>query len=95
MATGTVKWFNRTKGYGFIEPEDGSKDAFVHISAVQSAGMETLDEGQKISYELVEGANGKSSAENLVDQGSGGGAPAEEAPAEAPADDAGNSEDAG
>ena len=70
MPTGTVKWFNRAKGYGFIEPEDGSKDAFVHISAVQSAGMETLDEGQKIQYELVEGANGKQSAENLVDSDS-------------------------
>ena len=94
MATGTVKWFNRAKGYGFIEPEDGSKDAFVHISAVQNAGMETLDEGQKIQYDLVEGANGKSSAENIVDQGSGGDAPAA-APAEAPADDAGDGDDAG
>ena len=92
MATGTVKWFNRAKGYGFIEPEDGSKDAFVHISAVQNAGMETLDEGQKIQYDLVEGANGKSSAENIVDQGSGGDAPAA-APAEAPADDAGDGEE--
>jgi len=91
MATGTVKWFNRAKGYGFVEPEDGSKDAFVHISAVQNAGMETLDEGQKISYDLVEGDNGKSSAENIVDQGSSDDAPA---PAEAPADDAGDSGDA-
>ena len=93
MATGTVKWFNRAKGYGFIEPEDGSKDAFVHISAVQNAGMETLDEGQKVQYELVEGANGKTSAENLVDMGSGGGAPAdagEAAPAEDSGDDAGD-----
>jgi len=56
MPTGTVKWFNRSKGYGFIEPEDGSKDAFVHISAVQHAGMESLLEGQKVQYELVEGA---------------------------------------
>ncbi|MCH7550771.1 MAG: cold-shock protein, partial [Proteobacteria bacterium] len=92
MPTGTVKWFNRSKGYGFIEPEDGSKDAFVHISAVQHAGMESLLEGQKVQYELVEGANGKTSAENLVDMG-GGDAPAE-APAaaaeEAPADDAGD-----
>ncbi len=88
MATGTVKWFNRAKGYGFIEPEDGSKDAFVHISAVQDAGMETLDEGQKIQFELVEGANGRQSAENLVDPDSGGGAPAEaEAPAEEPAEE--------
>jgi len=78
MPTGTVKWFNRAKGYGFIEPEDGEKDAFVHISAVQNAGLETLDEGQKVQYELVEGANGKSSAENIVDLG-GGGAPADDA----------------
>ncbi|MCH2326104.1 MAG: cold-shock protein, partial [Rhodospirillales bacterium] len=82
MPTGTVKWFNRSKGYGFIEPEDGSKDAFVHISAVQHAGMESLLEGQKVQYELVEGANGKTSAENLVDMGGGGDAPAE-APAAA------------
>lgn len=65
MATGTVKWFNPTKGYGFIEPEDGGKDAFVHISAVERAGMSTLREGQKVSYELVPGRNGKQSAENL------------------------------
>ena len=86
MATGTVKWFNRAKGYGFIEPEDGSKDAFVHISAVQKAGMESLDEGQKVEYELVEGANGKTSAENIGDLGSGGGAPAEEAAPEVTAE---------
>ena len=92
MATGTVKWFNRPKGYGFIEPEDGSKDAFVHISAVQNAGMESLDEGQKVQYELVEGANGKTSAENLVDLGSGGGAPAD-AGDPAPADDGGDEGD--
>jgi CspA family cold shock protein len=65
MPTGTVKWFNPTKGFGFIEPEDGSKDAFVHISAVERAGLRTLNEGQKVSYELQEGQNGKSSAENL------------------------------
>ena len=65
MATGTVKWFNPAKGFGFIEPEDGSKDAFVHISAVERAGMGTLNEGQKVSYELVPGQNGKSAAENL------------------------------
>jgi len=65
MATGTVKWFNRAKGYGFIEPEDGGKDAFVHISAVQSAGLPGLREGQKVEYELVEGQNGRMSAENL------------------------------
>jgi len=65
MTIGTVKFFNTTKGYGFIEPEDGSKDAFVHISAVERAGMSTLSEGQKVSYELQPGQNGKSSAENL------------------------------
>jgi|TARA_B110000438_G_C15492477_1_gene512066 CspA family cold shock protein len=69
MPTGTVKWFNRAKGYGFIEPENGENDAFVHISAVQNAGLDTLDEGQKVQYELVEGANGKTSAESIVDLG--------------------------
>ena len=66
MTVGTVKWFNPTKGFGFIEPEDGSKDAFVHISAVQSAGLKTLREGQKIEFELVPGHKGRSSAEKLV-----------------------------
>ena len=65
MTVGTVKWFNPAKGYGFIEPNDGSKDAFVHISAVEQAGLTTLNEGQKIEYEVVPGQNGKSSAENL------------------------------
>ena len=65
MPTGTVKWFNPAKGYGFIQPEDGSKDAFVHISAVERAGLPGLREGQKVSYELQTGQNGKSSAENL------------------------------
>ena len=65
MATGTVKWFNSTKGYGFIEPADGSKDVFVHISAVERAGLPGLTEGQKINYEVVPGRDGKSSAENL------------------------------
>ncbi len=65
MPTGTVKWFNPTKGFGFIEPEDGGNDAFVHISAVERAGLSTLNEGQKVSYELQPGRNGKSSAENL------------------------------
>lgn len=65
MATGTVKWFNPTKGFGFIQPDDGSKDAFVHISAVERAGLGTLNEGQKVTYELTEGRNGKYSAENL------------------------------
>ncbi|MCZ6603543.1 MAG: cold-shock protein [Alphaproteobacteria bacterium] len=66
MTTGSVKWFNPTKGFGFIEPEDGSQDAFVHISAVEQAGLSTLQEGQKVQYELVPGRNGKSAAENLV-----------------------------
>lgn len=65
MATGTVKWFNATKGYGFIEPSDGAKDVFVHITAVQSAGLNDLAEGQKVSYDVVPGRNGKSSADNL------------------------------
>ncbi|MBL94641.1 MAG: Cold shock protein CspA [Alphaproteobacteria bacterium MarineAlpha3_Bin5] len=65
MPTGTVKWFNPAKGYGFIEPEDGSKDAFVHISAVEKAGLGSLNEGQKVSYEMEVGENGKSSAENI------------------------------
>ncbi len=65
MLKGTVKWFNNQKGYGFIEPEDGSNDAFVHISAVEKAGLSTLNEGQKIEFELVEGRNGKFAAENL------------------------------
>ena len=66
MPTGTVKWFNSVKGYGFIEPNDGSGDAFVHISAVEQAGLSGLREGQKVEYEVVPGRNGKSSAENLV-----------------------------
>tara|TARA_B100001540_G_C15646265_1_gene568995 strand:- start:249 stop:458 length:210 start_codon:yes stop_codon:yes gene_type:complete len=66
MPTGSVKWFNPTKGYGFIEPSEGGSDAFVHISAVERAGMSTLREGQKVEYELVTGQNGKTSAENLV-----------------------------
>ena len=65
MTTGTVKFFNPIKGFGFIEPEDGSKDAFVHISAVERAGLTSLSEGQKVSYELQPGQNVKSSAENL------------------------------
>ena len=65
MAIGTIKWLNPAKGLGFIEPEDGSKDAFVHISAVERAGLSTLAEGQKVSYELQPGQNGKSSAEIL------------------------------
>ncbi len=65
MATGTVKWFNASKGFGFIQPDDGSKDVFVHISAVQGAGLSTLNEGQKVQFELVKGKDGKTSAGNL------------------------------
>jgi CspA family cold shock protein len=65
MATGTVKWFNATKGFGFITPNDGSKDVFVHVSAVQAAGLSTLKDGQKVQYELVKGKDGKTSAGNL------------------------------
>jgi CspA family cold shock protein len=65
MQKGTVKWFNPTKGYGFITPAGGDKDVFVHISAVERAGLSTLNEGQTVEYELVDGRNGKSSAENL------------------------------
>ena len=66
MTIGTVKWFNATKGFGFISPEDGSKDAFVHISAVQQAGLPGLSEGQRVQFELQTGQNGKTSAENLT-----------------------------
>ena len=64
MPKGKVKWFNKTKGYGFIEPEEGDKDIFVHISAVKNSGMEDLEEGQDLEFEIVEN-NGKTSAENL------------------------------
>lgn len=64
MAVGTVKWFNPTKGYGFVQPESGGPDVFVHISAVEAAGMGSLNEGQKVSYELIT-SKGKTSAGNL------------------------------
>ena len=64
MPKGTVKWFNATKGYGFIEPEEGDKDVFVHITVVKSAGMNDLEEGQEVEFEVVEN-DGKASAENL------------------------------
>jgi len=65
MPTGTVKWFNSTKGYGFITPEGGSRDVFVHITAVERAGLHSLNEGQRVQYDVVPGKDGKSSAENL------------------------------
>ena len=65
MATGTVKWFNAQKGYGFIQPEDGSRDVFVHITAVERSGMGNLHEGQRVSFELERGNQGKTSAVNL------------------------------
>lgn len=65
MAIGTVKWFNASKGFGFIGPDDGSKDVFVHVSALEQAGLATLQEGQKVQYELVKGKDGKTSAGNL------------------------------
>lgn len=66
MINGTVKFFNSTKGFGFIQPDDGSKDAFVHISAVERSGLSSLNEGQKVSYELEKGRDGKVSATNLT-----------------------------
>jgi CspA family cold shock protein len=65
MTIGNVKWFNSQKGYGFIQPEDGSRDVFVHISAVERAGMSDLHEGQRLSFELETGRNGKPAAVNL------------------------------
>jgi CspA family cold shock protein len=65
MSVGTVKWFNAQKGYGFIQPDDGTKDVFVHISAVERAGMNDLREGQKLSFEVERGQQGKVSAVNL------------------------------
>jgi len=65
MATGVVKWFNATKGFGFITPDDGGQDAFVHISAVERSGMSGLAEGQKVSFDLQKGRTGKTEATNL------------------------------
>ena len=73
MATGTVKWFNAQKGYGFIQPETPGADVFVHISAVERAGMDNLREGQKLSYELEQGQRGRVSAVNLRPVGGEGG----------------------
>ena len=65
MATGTVKWFNATKGYGFIQPEDGGKDVFLHVSAVERAGLQPPQEGQKLEFELESGRDGRTSAGNI------------------------------
>ena len=66
MPTGTVKWFNPAKGFGFIKPEDGSKDVFVHMNAVLSAGLDTLNEGQRVDFDIEPGKDGKTAAANLV-----------------------------
>ena len=65
MATGTVKWFNPTKGYGFIQPDEGGPDAFVHITALEASGIDALNEGAKVEFELEVGRNGKQAAANL------------------------------
>jgi CspA family cold shock protein len=65
MPSGTVKWFNPTKGFGFIQPDDHSKDVFVHATAVQRAGLRTLNEGQRVKYELITGRDGRTSADKL------------------------------
>jgi CspA family cold shock protein len=69
MTKGTVKWFNPTKGYGFIAPETGGKDVFVHISAVQKAGLRTLNEGQRVSFDVEQQQNGRAAAINLASSG--------------------------
>ena len=90
MPTGTVKFFNENKGYGFIQPDGGGQDAFVHITAVERAGMRTLRENQRVSYDLQEDNRGKMKAENLRDASDA----AAEA-TEATADEAGNESDSG
>lgn len=65
MATGTVKWFNATKGFGFIAPDDGGKDVFLHVSALERAGLRSVQEGQKLSFDLARGRDGRTSAENV------------------------------
>lgn len=65
MANGTVKWFNATKGFGFIQPESGSRDVFLHISAVERAGLSTVSDGQKVTFDVQSGRDGRESAENL------------------------------
>ena len=65
MPAGTVKWFNKSKGFGFIEPEDGDKDIFVHISQVQASGLESLEEDQKVNFEMIEGPDGRTMAGGL------------------------------
>ncbi|EEW59844.1 cold-shock protein [Epibacterium sp. DP7N7-1] len=66
MANGTVKWFNSTKGFGFIQPEDGTQDVFLHVSAVERAGINRIDDGQKVTYDLESGRDGRTSASNLA-----------------------------
>jgi CspA family cold shock protein len=70
MPAGTVKWFNPTKGFGFIAPDDGGRDVFVHVSAVQRAGLASLEEGQRVQFELTQGRDGRTSADQLQLQGS-------------------------
>ena len=65
MANGTVKWFNSTKGFGFIQPEDGTQDVFLHVSAVERAGINRIDDGQRVTYDLESGRDGRTSANNL------------------------------